>query len=74
MDSDLILRAQRFRALIEQHHTFARSIDLSTKRLIDLILSSPSTPLTKLTAYAPTKAQFQADLKAFINAIFRKIS
>ena len=77
MDDDLVLWAQRFRALIEQHHTFARSIDLFTKRLIDHILSSSSAPpsiVKQPVAYAPTKAQFQADLKAFADAVFRNIS
>jgi len=74
MDSDIICWAYKLQSLVDSKHQYARTIDASTRQLVQLVISQ-SKPLadTKEPCYAPTKEAFQADFRAFASAIFRQL-
>lgn len=74
MDSDIVRWAYNFSSLVEKKHQYARSIDVSTRQLIQLVISQSKPPADKKEPYAPTREAFQADLLAFARIVFQQLS
>ena len=75
MDSDIVCWAYKLQSLVNSKHQYARTIDASTRQLIQLVIGQSKPPADKKEPpYAPTKEAFHADLLTFAHAVFRQLS
>ena len=71
MDSDIVCWAYKLQSLVDSKHQYARTIDASTRQLIQLVIGQSKPPADKKEPpYAPTKEAFHADLLTFAYTVF----
>ena len=75
MDSDIVCWAYKLQSLVNSKHQYARTIDASTRQLIQLVIGQSKPPTNKKEPpYALIKEAFHADLLTFAYTIFQQLS